>query len=278
MSSPAPAAVPKTCNHCHTSPEKLLKCGKCKTVYYCNASCQKNDWESHKPLCKIQPKPTPKQNLQLPSELLRKKSWKDFITWNNCRPLEILPLQISQQLYDLQPQQEWTIYYTLNDSIGANYQREVVSYLRATETLVNRQNISPKEKQTELDLIAQLIAMGDNICHKSSQMGTADYHEAFMRTAVKDHFRITTEKFGQIDLPNIRFPFPVYKITVKMSESGTFVSANMTHRIRTFPIDLTTVPDINFGEYQQTITIVENPEELPASVFTTTESRFIDES
>ena len=42
------------CSHCHVNPypEKLLRCGFCKTTQYCNASCQRAHWKAHKGECK----------------------------------------------------------------------------------------------------------------------------------------------------------------------------------------------------------------------------------
>lgn len=44
------------CNFCSTRaenlPQKLLKCGKCKSVAYCNRHCQSWDWPEHKQICK----------------------------------------------------------------------------------------------------------------------------------------------------------------------------------------------------------------------------------
>ena len=31
---------------------ELKRCGSCKTALYCTGKCQKNDWKSHKPICK----------------------------------------------------------------------------------------------------------------------------------------------------------------------------------------------------------------------------------
>ncbi|KAK5169494.1 uncharacterized protein LTR77_005470 [Saxophila tyrrhenica] len=31
---------------------RLLSCGKCRKVLYCNRACQKEDWKAHKPFCK----------------------------------------------------------------------------------------------------------------------------------------------------------------------------------------------------------------------------------
>ena len=36
---------------CEKSGEDMLRCGRCKTVYYCGASCQKNAWIIHKRIC-----------------------------------------------------------------------------------------------------------------------------------------------------------------------------------------------------------------------------------
>ena len=32
-----------------------IKCTACKNVYYCNKNCQKKDWKTHRPLCKMLP-------------------------------------------------------------------------------------------------------------------------------------------------------------------------------------------------------------------------------
>lgn len=46
----------KFCHKCGTAEEegkeKLLCCGGCKSVYYCNKKCQKQGWKVHKPDCK----------------------------------------------------------------------------------------------------------------------------------------------------------------------------------------------------------------------------------
>ena len=40
--------------HVHTvqNPREKLKCGKCRSVVYCSADCQKADWKEHKTSCK----------------------------------------------------------------------------------------------------------------------------------------------------------------------------------------------------------------------------------
>ena len=43
----------KVCGHCHLlSDDKLMKCGDCQAVSYCNAKCQKDGWKLHKHHCK----------------------------------------------------------------------------------------------------------------------------------------------------------------------------------------------------------------------------------
>lgn len=45
----------KKCSACSQEENpstKLLRCGGCKTTYYCSAPCQKTDWKNHKLLCK----------------------------------------------------------------------------------------------------------------------------------------------------------------------------------------------------------------------------------
>ncbi|XP_022600145.1 histone-lysine N-methyltransferase SMYD3 [Seriola dumerili] len=40
------------CHRCFTRRETLLRCSQCKTARYCNATCQKQAWSSHKRECK----------------------------------------------------------------------------------------------------------------------------------------------------------------------------------------------------------------------------------
>jgi hypothetical protein len=41
--------------------DKMKKCGRCKSVYYCSADCQKSNWATHKPSCALpEPPTTPK--------------------------------------------------------------------------------------------------------------------------------------------------------------------------------------------------------------------------
>jgi SET and MYND domain-containing protein len=52
------------CHHCFVEKPKLLRCSKCKLVYYCSSECQKASWSLHKYECentqRVAPhKPTP---------------------------------------------------------------------------------------------------------------------------------------------------------------------------------------------------------------------------
>ena len=40
-----------TCQHCRSSTLTLKKCSRCRSVFYCNATCQTSDWKSHKKYC-----------------------------------------------------------------------------------------------------------------------------------------------------------------------------------------------------------------------------------
>jgi hypothetical protein len=45
------------CCHCSQSIQgNVLKCGGCFTSWYCNATCQGNDWPKHKAECKVETK------------------------------------------------------------------------------------------------------------------------------------------------------------------------------------------------------------------------------
>ena len=46
----------RCCVHCRKQEtgkeeKKMMQCGKCKEVYYCDADCQKKDWADHKKTC-----------------------------------------------------------------------------------------------------------------------------------------------------------------------------------------------------------------------------------
>ena len=46
-----PENMEHACKRCHKGGEKLLFCGKCKHVRYCDRECQRIDWERHKKEC-----------------------------------------------------------------------------------------------------------------------------------------------------------------------------------------------------------------------------------
>ena len=39
------------CSGCSVKQEGMLKCTNCLKSYYCNAECQRKDWERHKSFC-----------------------------------------------------------------------------------------------------------------------------------------------------------------------------------------------------------------------------------
>ena len=41
----------KDCKNCGEKEKELLKCSRCKKVYYCGADCQRKNWPSHKLIC-----------------------------------------------------------------------------------------------------------------------------------------------------------------------------------------------------------------------------------
>lgn len=46
-------AKSKYCDYCCAKNGRLLKCAKCKNIFYCNKECQKEDWKWHKYECKF---------------------------------------------------------------------------------------------------------------------------------------------------------------------------------------------------------------------------------
>jgi hypothetical protein len=40
------------CRGCDKKDAKMLRCGRCKKVYYCNAVCQRAHWPAHKKACR----------------------------------------------------------------------------------------------------------------------------------------------------------------------------------------------------------------------------------
>jgi ankyrin repeat protein len=58
-----PEHLAHACNHCHkTDAAKLQFCAQCRMAGYCNAECQRNDWQRHKVDCK---------NLSITREILK---------------------------------------------------------------------------------------------------------------------------------------------------------------------------------------------------------------
>ncbi|TMW56971.1 hypothetical protein Poli38472_002896 [Pythium oligandrum] len=47
----------KTCDQCHEAHEKLFKCSRCTSAFYCSRDCQKVAWKLHKQLCGVQVPP-----------------------------------------------------------------------------------------------------------------------------------------------------------------------------------------------------------------------------
>lgn len=43
---------PDSCDTCHEIKDKMFVCSRCKEVRYCSTECQKEDWSSHKNICK----------------------------------------------------------------------------------------------------------------------------------------------------------------------------------------------------------------------------------
>ena len=41
------------CCFCEKSSESLLQCSGCGNVQYCNQTCQRSDWKTHKKSCKV---------------------------------------------------------------------------------------------------------------------------------------------------------------------------------------------------------------------------------
>ena len=44
----------KFCFTCSKVNIHLLKCGNCKSIYYCSKECQKSNWTDHKKICKYE--------------------------------------------------------------------------------------------------------------------------------------------------------------------------------------------------------------------------------
>ena len=42
----------KKCFDCSSTKQEMLKCSRCHAAWYCDVKCQKQDFKSHKRLCK----------------------------------------------------------------------------------------------------------------------------------------------------------------------------------------------------------------------------------
>lgn len=40
------------CNACGCTTKTMMRCSKCKSVYYCSQMCQRDHWNTHKVMCK----------------------------------------------------------------------------------------------------------------------------------------------------------------------------------------------------------------------------------
>jgi hypothetical protein len=48
-----PAEKRRRCEQCDTTTSvRILQCGACRVVYYCNRGCQAAHWQQHKLVCK----------------------------------------------------------------------------------------------------------------------------------------------------------------------------------------------------------------------------------
>ena len=44
--------APAVCGFCGEGGVRLKRCSGCDDIYYCSASCQRNDWRAHKLVCR----------------------------------------------------------------------------------------------------------------------------------------------------------------------------------------------------------------------------------
>lgn len=44
-------SVKKCCGHCRNNKDEMKQCTRCKSIYYCDVTCQKADWLNHKKVC-----------------------------------------------------------------------------------------------------------------------------------------------------------------------------------------------------------------------------------
>jgi ankyrin repeat protein len=48
-----PVKKRRRCDQCGMTGQKMMKCGACKTTYYCNRECQTANWPLHKQVCSL---------------------------------------------------------------------------------------------------------------------------------------------------------------------------------------------------------------------------------
>jgi hypothetical protein len=62
----------KKCDACSARPEKVLRCSGCLGAWYCNAKCQRADWQRHKESCKdLQREKVLKKHTEAAAEIQR---------------------------------------------------------------------------------------------------------------------------------------------------------------------------------------------------------------
>ena len=52
-----------SCSLCSKKRYTMLRCKGCNLIYYCSSSCQKNDWNKHRAICKLKKKINKKHNI-----------------------------------------------------------------------------------------------------------------------------------------------------------------------------------------------------------------------
>ncbi|KAJ1479199.1 hypothetical protein T484DRAFT_1815136 [Baffinella frigidus] len=55
------------CAACGRKEGALLRCARCKTVWYCGAGCQRASWGEHKKACRLPPAPPPAHAPDVPA-------------------------------------------------------------------------------------------------------------------------------------------------------------------------------------------------------------------
>ncbi|KAH8395541.1 hypothetical protein KR222_005277, partial [Zaprionus bogoriensis] len=89
QSTPAPAA---RCAICGT-PEQLLRCAKCKNIFYCSTAHQHLDWQSHRQDCRLLARQKQQQQQQQQQQQLQQQQQQQQINNNNSNSNKIQQLQ-----------------------------------------------------------------------------------------------------------------------------------------------------------------------------------------